>query len=289
MVFTENLTHVLIKYETELIFVCVLTALILSAFTEALRPRRAQSKKALVHRWPTNFGLLVVDQLNVTGATVLAAVFVSWWNAEQNFGLASYFGLGFWVSVPLAFLVFELISYWFHRALHAFPMLWRIHAIHHSDSEVDFSTTFRNHPLELLVIAPVTVPIVALLGFPLAVVVAYQMIRTTILVFAHSNILLPERVDRILRILITTPDYHRSHHSSDRAYTDSNYSPVFPIYDYIFGTYRKKEYAELAHMNLGLEYMGVSNTRIHKLLLTPFMWKKYFPESASIRPESAVP
>ncbi|MCG6871683.1 MAG: sterol desaturase family protein, partial [Gammaproteobacteria bacterium] len=190
------------------------------------------------------------------------------------------FDLGFAVNLLLAVLVFEFINYWFHRALHAYPWLWRIHAVHHSDTELDFTTTYRNHPLELFVVAPFTIPAVLLLGFPVAVVVSYQLMRMAISITAHSNIRLPKKVDYWLRWIVITPDYHRVHHSSDPQFTDSNFAGAFPLWDYVFGTAKAIQWEKHPSMEIGLEYFREPvDSRLDRLVLMPFV---RWPRRASI-------
>ena len=253
----------------------MISAFLLFAFVEARRPRATQSRQQLRHRWVVNFGLVALNQLNVVWLTAFLVVAVAWWTAGQNIGLLPRLGAGFWPSTLLTFITFEFLSYVYHRLMHSVPMLWRIHAVHHCDPDIDFTTTFRNHPFEILVTAPFTTAAVVLIGFPAASVVLYQMARTLVIIFAHSNIRLPEQVDRYLRLLITTPDFHRLHHSSERCYTDSNFSPAFPVYDYLFGTAKKVSYSKLPAMQLGLEYLREpGQISLSNLLLMPFVWKK---------------
>lgn len=253
-----------------LMFIALFGVLIVAALVESVFPRRKESANP-GYRWANNLGLWLIGQVNVSWVTTFALVSAEWWTGGRTTGVLSDQALGFWTNVLLAILVFELMGYLFHRAMHAFPWLWRIHLVHHNDTELDFSTTYRSHPLDLVILAPLTVPVVLLLGLPAAAMVMYQLLRTTITVFAHSNIYIPEPVDRALRYVIVTPDFHRLHHSSDRRFTDSNYSAAFPIYDYIFGTATNKPFTEHETMELGLGYFrSPVDSRIDRLLLLPF-------------------
>lgn len=273
---TEQLSVFLISYEGEVLFGTLILVFALSILFEGMRPRREQTRKQLGTRWTANLSLLLIGQLNLTWVIAVSAVVLEWLGANEEFGLAYLFGLGFWSSALVALLLFEFINYWFHRALHRYPMLWRIHAVHHCDTELDSSTTFRNHPLELLVIAPFTVPLVYLVGLPAASVVLFQVFKTVVLVFVHSNIELPESVDRRLRWVVATPDYHRSHHAVEQRFTDSNFSTVLPLFDYLFGTYRDCEHKSLVGLEIGLDYMDKpADSRLDRLLLLPFLWRRF--------------
>ena len=158
-----------------------------------------------------------------------------------------------------------------HRAFHKVPALWRIHQVHHADTEVDFSTTYRHHPFEVLIMQAATVPVIVVLAPPVTAVLAQELIRTVINVVAHGNIHVPERVNRVLLWFMVTPDFHRLHHSSDRRFTDSNYGATLPWFDYLFKTASHKPFAEQATMQLGLEYARApEDSRVDRLLLMPF-------------------
>jgi sterol desaturase/sphingolipid hydroxylase (fatty acid hydroxylase superfamily) len=258
--------------EGTVLFVGMIAALIVAALLEAFLQRRPQAAN-LNMRWANNIGLTLINQAGVNLLTIGVTIAIAWWGNEADIGLLRHWNLGFWPTLLLAILTFELIAYWFHRALHAVPILWRMHAVHHSDTELDFTTTYRNHPLELYVNAPLTIPVILLLGFPAAVVTAYQLIKTSISVIAHSNIRLPENLDRILRFVIITPDYHRLHHCSERQFTDSNFCAAFPLYDYVFGTAKTRPYKDHETMELGLEHFRKPiDGRLDRLLLMPFTW-----------------
>ena len=190
-----------------------------------------------------------------------------------------------WAQVLLAFVIADFAFMMMHYLSHRFAPLWRLHAVHHSDTEVDFTTTYRNHPLELYVNAPLTIPVILLLGFPAEVVAAYQLLKTSISVFAHSNVRLPAGLDRALRFVVITPDFHRLHHCSEKLYTDSNFSAAFPIYDYLFGTAKSRPYHEQETMQLGLEYFrDPVDGRLDRLLLMPFVWRSREQTRTSARP-----
>jgi sterol desaturase/sphingolipid hydroxylase (fatty acid hydroxylase superfamily) len=272
----EQFSGFLVENRVVVTFLAVVVSVVLFPLIEAVRPVKTQAAATMRHRWRTNLGLMIINQFNVSFIASAATVFAAWWAADQELGLLVRLDLGFWTATLLTLLAFELISYIYHRLLHTIPLLWRIHAVHHCDTEIDFTTTYRNHPLELLIVVPVSMPLVVLLGPPAASVVFYQIVRTLVLVFAHTNFRLPQRLDRVLRLVITTPDYHRLHHSNDRQYTDSNFCPTFPIFDYLFGTAKKVPQEKLPDMELGLDYLTTPRqTGLINQLLLPFIWKRH--------------
>jgi sterol desaturase/sphingolipid hydroxylase (fatty acid hydroxylase superfamily) len=154
---------------------------------------------------------------------------------------------------------------------HRIPWLWRLHAVHHSDTELDFTSTYRHHPLENLLGTIAAIPLTLLLGPPVIVIAVYQGFRVTVNILSHSNIYLPETLERWLRRLIVTPDFHRGHHSTDRQYTNSNYGSSLTVFDHLFGTATQRTFNEQADMPVGLHYFrGRRDSRLDQLLLMPF-------------------
>ena len=202
--------------EATILFVGMVTALFVAVIAEAALQRRPETETTR-RRWLNNISLTLINEASVTVLTLAVTIMIAWWGSEAEIGLLRQSGIGFWPMLLLAVFTFELISYWFHRALHAFPILWRVHAVHHSDTEVDFTTAYRNHPLELYINAPLTIPVILMFGFPVEVVTAYQLLKTSISVFAHSNVRLPAGLDRALRFVLVTPDFHRLHHCSEKS------------------------------------------------------------------------
>ena len=151
-------------------------------------------------------------------------------------------------------LVYEFIDYVLHRFAHRLPWLWRLHAVHHSDTRVDATTAHRHHPLEVIVNSFLGTPFLVLLGVPIMVAIWHPLIRMLLIAFNHSNTLLPDYLDKPLSYIVATPNFHRVHHFSERQYTNSNYGTIISIYDHLFGSARFLSKAELEIRELGLEY-----------------------------------
>jgi sterol desaturase/sphingolipid hydroxylase (fatty acid hydroxylase superfamily) len=202
-------------------------------------------------------------------------LFLAHFTQQYQIGLMPYLGAGPLASFLALLLVTQFIGYWIHVAFHRLPWLWPIHAIHHTDVDVDVSTSYRHHPLEPLVGLPLLVPAILLLGVPLEVAVAFKLFEVSATLFSHSNLRLPEGMDRQLRRFVLTPDYHRLHHCAEPRYTNSNYGSVVPWFDYLFGTASARPYPEQESMALGLEYLREpGDGRLDRLLAAPLRWKQ---------------
>jgi sterol desaturase/sphingolipid hydroxylase (fatty acid hydroxylase superfamily) len=155
--------------------------------------------------------------------------------------------------------------------MHKAPILWRVHRVHHSDTQMDVLTTVRSHPFEFLLMAPVHIAGALALGIPPAAVMIYDIIDGGMAVFTHANIRLRPWLERSLRWVIVTPDMHRVHHSAHQPETDSNYSVGLSFWDRLFGTFRMCSGARLSSMPPGLgECQDRRSRPLLWLLLLPF-------------------
>jgi sterol desaturase/sphingolipid hydroxylase (fatty acid hydroxylase superfamily) len=159
-----------------------------------------------------------------------------------------------------------------HFAMHKIPVLWRLHRVHHSDTELDVSSAVRFHPLEFAVQVPVSLATIVAFGVPPVAIILYELLDAFMAVWTHANIRLPLGVERIIGTILVTPSMHRIHHSSHWLETDSNYGATLSIWDRLFRTLRDKSHAEQAGMELGLEECQDARSRNFLwLLILPFI------------------
>jgi sterol desaturase/sphingolipid hydroxylase (fatty acid hydroxylase superfamily) len=167
-------------------------------------------------------------------------------------------------------IVRGFISFSTHYLMHTVPLLWRVHRVHHLDTELDVSTTVRFHPLEFFI---QWVPgVLIVVGFGLApwVLMFYELLDVAVTLWSHSNLRLPATLERVLRYVVVTPDLHRVHHSARKPETNSNFGAVFPVWDLVFGTFRPVPRDGHEHMRLGLdEVRGPDAHRPLWLLTSP--------------------
>jgi sterol desaturase/sphingolipid hydroxylase (fatty acid hydroxylase superfamily) len=188
----------------------------------------------------TNFGFSAAV-LAIGGLIPLARISSSLAGEGWGVGLANLIAVP-WIAIFAALLLLDsLAAYWAHRAMHAIPLLWRIHRVHHADSELDVSSSLRNHPLELIVTAPVSALVVLVVGAPLSVVVASQTLTFAAALWQHADIRLPKRAERMLAGVIITPRLHRLHHNPERVVHDTNFGESLVLWDWLFGTLNVSE------------------------------------------------
>ena len=248
-------------------FVGVLAALGLG---ETLLPRRRLARPRF-WRWLNNIGISSVSTLAARLAVPLAPVALAAVCAERGWGLFHLLGLPGWVSFLLAVAALDLAVYWQHRAFHAWLPLWRIHRMHHADVDFDATTGIRFHPIEIAASLVYKLGLVLALGPSPAAVLTFEVLLNACSMFNHANMRLPLGLDRILRLVLVTPDMHRVHHSTIPSETHANFGFEFPWWDRIFKTYVPQPRDGHTDMKIGLNILRDERySRLDQLLLIPF-------------------
>jgi len=240
-------------------------------FWELLAPRRVLTvSKAL--RWTSNLGLVVLDTALLRLIFPLAGVVLAAFCAKNGWGILNHFPVPFWVAVPLAVIALDFVIWLQHVMVHAVPLLWRLHRVHHADLDYDVTTGARFHPLEIVLSMLIKFATIVVLGPPVVAVVIFEVLLNATAMFNHGNIGLPARLDRILRWVVVTPDMHRVHHSIEDDETNSNFGFNLPWWDRLFGTYRDQPRAGQTGMTIGIRDHGDPRevSCLDGMLLLPF-------------------
>jgi sterol desaturase/sphingolipid hydroxylase (fatty acid hydroxylase superfamily) len=206
-------------------------------------------------RWPINLGITVLDVLLVRVTVGAAAVAAAGLAAERGWGLFHLVEVPGWVAFAASWALLDFAIYLQHIMVHAVPLLWRLHQVHHADLGFDVTTGLRFHPLEIFLSLGIKVCVVALIGPPVAAVVLFEVLLNAGSLFNHGNVAIPPAVDRRLRWLIVTPDMHRVHHSAVPAETNSNFGFSVSIWDRLCGTYRDQPAAGHQGMTIGVFHL----------------------------------
>lgn len=141
--------------------------------------------------------------------------------------------LPFWAALPLALVGLDLVGYAVHRAFHASPLLWRLHAWHHAPVRLYALVAMVDHPLFTLVIRSARAALAVLVGFSVDVAFAIALLDAWQGFSAHLGV---DTRNRWLARFVVTPDAHRMHHSADPAHA-GNYALTLTLWDHVFGTY----------------------------------------------------
>lgn len=246
------MTDLLLANEPLIRIAFFLGVLLAMALWEVAAPRRRREIPRLI-RWSNNLGVVVVDTLLVRLTFPIVAVGLAVTAEAQGWGLFNIFDVPFWPAFILSVLALDLAIYLQHVMFHAVPALWRLHRMHHADLEFDVSTGLRFHPVEILLSMGIKLAVVAALGPPAVAVLVFEVLLNATAMFNHSNIRIPAAVDRVLRLVVVTPDMHRVHHSIHPAETNSNFGFNLPWWDRLLGTYRPQPRDGHETMTIGIE------------------------------------
>ena len=159
-------------------------------------------------------------------------------------------------SAILTIILFDLAIYWQHRLSHIIKPIWALHAVHHADTEMDFTTALRFHPIEIALSGLYKMMLITFFGPTAISFLIYEIILNSMAVFNHSNIKLPNKLERVLRLFIVTPQMHFPHHHPSKELTNSNYGNFLSIWDRIFKSYTP-EYTD----TFGLDYVSDENAK----------------------------
>ena len=217
-------------------------------------------------RW-RNLGMVAVAFVaNLTLG--FAGAWPAAWSEANNVGLLHRLLGQSWPAVVLGIFVVDLALYAAHVSMHKVPTFWRFHRVHHADTEMDSTSGLRQHPLEALYVAGVFAIVMPALGVSRASIIIYTTIALPWFLLNHSNIKYPRWFERTVSWLMSTPDWHRVHHSAYQPETDSHYGCVFSVWDRLFGTTRQ---TQVEAITFGLErYREPGDQTVWKLLKMPF-------------------
>lgn len=206
------------------------------------------------------FGInLVIGPLIVLPITV--------WAEQFTTGLRPPWLSG-WSGLALDIVALDFWIYWWHRANHEVPLLWRFHQVHHFDELLDTTSALRFHFGEVVLSALVRALVIIALDIPLSSVLLFEALVLISAIFHHSDARLPQPFEQALARVIITPSIHWVHHHAIRADTDSNYGTIFSFWDPLFRSRsRTKRWSD---MPIGVE--GRRDRPLLRLIATPF-WR----------------
>ncbi len=178
-----------------------------------------------VHFLVSHLAVQTLSFLTLLPATTLARVW-------QPHAVQQVVGaVPLWGQFLAILLLSDLVQYWVHRAFHVVPALWRLHAVHHSSTAMDWLAGSRLHVFDVLVTRGLVLVPIFLLGFATEALYAYLVFVSFHAVFIHANVRF--RFGWIDQV-IATPRGHHWHHAP--APVDKNFAVHLPVLDRIFGT-----------------------------------------------------
>jgi sterol desaturase/sphingolipid hydroxylase (fatty acid hydroxylase superfamily) len=237
---------------------------------EWLAPRRVLSTSKS-RRWRANLGIVFLDTAAVRLLVPTTVVGMALLAERRGWGLLNQIDLPGWLALLIGVLALDCVIYLQHVMFHAVPALWRLHRMHHSDLDFDVTTGVRFHPVEILLSMGIKLAAIAVLGPSALAALVFEIALNATSLFNHGNVRLPLALDRMLRLVVVTPEMHRVHHSNLPRETNSNFGFSFPWWDRLFGTYRAQPKLGHVGMTIGLDqFRDPDKLDLGGLLLQPF-------------------
>jgi sterol desaturase/sphingolipid hydroxylase (fatty acid hydroxylase superfamily) len=247
--------------------ILVVGYLLLFLLERALPLRR--SKARLLPRLLVNVVVSAIAFATAAALVQPAAAAALGFTEHESFGLVRFAGLTGALEVVAVFLLLDLSFYYWHVANHRIHFLWRFHNVHHVDPDLDVSTAFRFHFVEIGLSAVFRILQIVLIGPSLLVYVIYETAFQLGTLFHHSNTRLPLLLERALNTMLVTPRMHGIHHSDIREENLSNFGVVFPWWDRLHRTLRLK--VPQARVVIGIPgYSRPEDNRVLRCLVLPF-------------------
>ena len=269
-----NLEEFIINNENTIRISVFVGMLLIMGLWELAAPRRAPKISKLL-RWVNNLGLVFLNSLILRLIFPLAATGMAFFASEHGWGVFNYYDINPLLEIIICVIAMDFIIYLQHVLVHAVPVLWRLHRVHHADIDYDVTTGSRFHPVEIIISMLIKLATIMVLGPPVVAIIIFEVLLNGMAMFNHGNVGLPEILDKFLRVFIVTPDMHRVHHSIEDDETNSNFGFNLSCWDRIFGTYREQPRKGQLGMNIGIRdfTQPQQTTWLHGLLILPFIGK----------------
>lgn len=261
----ESLIQGLVAWKAYIVFGWLAGFFLLERLRPAAREGALQgAAQAVAGAWARlgrNGGLWLCN----VGLSLLIVLPVSAWASANPLFLRPALLSG-WSGLIFDLLLLDFLIYWWHRANHRVPFLWRFHEVHHLDRFLDTTSALRFHFGEVFLSALARALVIVAFALPFSSVLVFETLVLLAAIFHHSNLRLPLRVEAVLGRLIITPAIHWVHHHALRKDTDSNYGTIFSFWDPLFGS-RSPTHRDLG-MEIGVEARGERS--FLGLLIRPF-------------------
>ena len=269
-----DITTYLIEHEILIRMSFFFGVFVIMALWELFAPRRKLIIPKIM-RWSNNISLVFLNSFILRVLFPTAAVGMAIFAKEQGWGIYNYYDISFVIMVISSVVILDAMIYLQHVMVHAVPVLWRIHRVHHADPDFDVTTGSRFHPLEIILSMLIKFAVIVVLGPPVIAVIIFEILLNATAMFNHSNVRLNTTVDKLLRFFIVTPDMHRVHHSIEADETNSNFGFNLPWWDWLFGTYKAQPRAGHENMHIGIkEYNQIKQvTWLSGILTLPLIGK----------------
>ena len=257
-----------------------LTAIILPVIflllllAEQVIPLR-QSTRPLFPRLVKN--LILTATVFLVGSLIVrnAGLGASEWTTQRGIGVVFLVPLPRWCRIAIGILLMDLTFYYWHRANHRIALLWRFHNVHHIDPDLDVSTSYRFHFVEIAYSCVFRVCQMLVVGADPLTYAIYETVFSAETMLHHSNVRMPLGPERLLNRVIVTPRMHGIHHSAVAAETNSNYGVIFGCWDRLHRTLLLN--VPQSSIRIGVPgYLELQDNRLLNLLRMPFVRQRRY-------------
>jgi sterol desaturase/sphingolipid hydroxylase (fatty acid hydroxylase superfamily) len=215
--------------------------LLLLIVIETLAPRERRVLRQRTAHALRNASIWVIALVLVSVLFGAALSGMLGWLAEHRVGLLYWLDAPLWLAAILSFLLLDFADYVLHRLSHSVRPLWLVHAVHHSDRDVDITTNLRHHPLHVICTVAWKILAFAAIGAPIVVFVVHEIAVIAVAQIHHAAINWGPRWNRWLSWIIVSPRGHWVHHSPEPARTNANFGATLSCWDRLAGTYIKPD------------------------------------------------
>ncbi len=238
---------------------------------ELAAPKRRPTRPKR-ERWLGNLTILVFNPVSVRLLFPFLPFRLAMMADERGWGLLNNVDVPWWLAGLVSIVLLDLSIYLQHVLFHAIPTFWRLHMMHHADLDIDLTTGLRFHPIEIVLSMAIKLATVTVLGPPVMAILVFEVMLNATSMFNHSNVSMPARLDRVVRLFLVTPDMHRVHHSVIIRETNSNFGFNHPWWDRLFGTYQDQPAKGHEGMTIGLsQFRDPRRLTLPWLLALPFV------------------
>jgi sterol desaturase/sphingolipid hydroxylase (fatty acid hydroxylase superfamily) len=193
----------------------------------------------------------------------------------RRFGLLKILGLPRLFEMALAVVLLDYTLYVWHVLTHKNSFLWRFHQIHHADLGLTASTAIRFHFGEITISVLFRAGQILLIGVSPNALQIWQNLLFLSILFHHSNVRLPKKLEENLQKIIVTPRLHGIHHSTQESEMNSNWSSGLTVWDLLHKTFRKD--VPQNEITIGVEnFNAIEKVRFSKMLIEPFSTQNQF-------------
>lgn len=277
MAFLQDIWDRAVALSAELFWVSLV------ALAIALLVKRGQAVEDGLRSWREirlNLIYQAVDLVAIIPLAVLLVEAIS--TGVQTLGIALvgsevYAEWPGWLVLLLCLLISDFTGYWRHRLLHT-SVLWPVHAIHHSDREMTFTTLMRFHPINRMVTVGLNALVLAIMGMPTGAIALNSLIRHYYGYYVHAH--LPWSYGPLKRIFVS-PVMHRWHHVREVEGSGANFATIFAFYDWVFGTHYMPNRPV---PDLGVDDRGFPDSWLGQQIFPFRVWLGLIPPEEEPRP-----